>query len=53
MVPEQLAKAVLRLAKTKNPPPLSTCGAQYRLFAALQKLLPRAAVNAIVGKIYS
>ena len=53
MAPEQLAKAVLRLAKTKNPPPLSTCGAQYRLFAALQKLLPRAAVNAIVGKIYS
>ncbi len=52
MAPERLAKAVLRLAEKKHPRPLSACGAQYRLFAVLQKLLPRAAVNAIVGKIY-
>ena len=53
MAPEALAKAVLRLATKKNPKPLSTCGAQYRLFAVLAKLLPQSAVNAIVGKIYT
>jgi len=53
MLPAQLAKAVLRLAEKKHPKPLSTCGAQYRLFAVLAKVLPQAAVNAIVGKIYT
>ncbi|MBQ4208586.1 MAG: SDR family oxidoreductase [Clostridia bacterium] len=53
MAPRTLAEAVLRLATRKNPKPLSTCGAQYRLFAVLAKLLPQSAVNAIVGKIYS
>jgi len=53
MAPQTLAKAVLRLATAKHPKPLSTCGAQYRLFAVLQKALPAKAVNAIVGKIYT
>ena len=53
MVPQTLAKAVLRLAKQKHPKPLSTCGAQYRLFAVLQKVLPARLVNALVGKIYT
>lgn len=53
MPPQTLAKAVLRLATEKNPKPLSTCGAQYRLFAVLAKVLPQSAVNAIVGKIYT
>ena len=53
MAPQTLAKAVLRLAAAKHPKPLSTCGAQYRLFAVLQKMLPARAVNAIVGKLYS
>ena len=53
MSPQTLAKAVLRLATKKNPKPLSTCGAQYRLFAVLAKLLPTRLVNAIVGKIYT
>ena len=53
MAPQTLAKAVLRLAKQKHPKPLSTCGAQYRLFAVLQKVLPARLVNALVGKIYT
>ena len=53
MAPQTLAKAVLRLAKQKHPKPLSTCGAQYRLFAVLQKVLPARLVNALVVKIYT
>ena len=53
MSPRRLAEAVLRLAKKKHPKPLSTCGAQYKLFAFLQKALPQRLVNAIVGKIYT
>ncbi|MBQ4208016.1 MAG: SDR family oxidoreductase [Clostridia bacterium] len=53
MAPQTLAKAVLHLAAAKHPKPLSTCGAQYRAFAVLQKILPARAVNAIVGKLYS
>ena len=53
MSPRKLAEAVLKLATAKHPKPLSTCGAQYRLFAVLQKALPARLVNAIVGKIYT
>ena len=53
MSPRRLAEAVLRLVKKKHPKPLSTCGAQYKLFAFLQKALPQRLVNAIVGKIYT
>ena len=53
MTPRQLAEAVLCLATKKHPKPLSTCGAQYKVFAVLQKALPHRLVNAIVGKIYT
>ena len=53
MTPRQLARAIYRLSQQKHPKPLSTVGAQYRLFAALQKVLPTAAVNRIVGGIYA
>ena len=53
MSAQTLARAVLRLAQRKRPQPLSTCGAQYHLFAGLQKLLPQRIVNAIVGKLYT
>ncbi len=53
MTPQQLANAIWRLSQKKHPKPLSTCGAQYRVFAALQKVLPAAGVNRIVGMIYA
>ena len=53
MTPQQLARAIFRLSQKKHPKPLSTCGAQYRLFAVLQKALPAAVVNRIVGSIYA
>lgn len=53
MTPQSIAKAVFALAKSENPKPLSTVGAQYKLFAGLSKILPVSAVNRIVGKLYS
>lgn len=53
MTPQQIAAAIYRLAQKKRPKPLSTTGAQYRLFAALQKALPVSLVNRIVGRIYT
>ena len=53
MSPQVLAQAIWRLSQKKHPKPLSTCGVQYRVFAALQKALPGSAVNRIVGAIYA
>ncbi len=53
MTPQQIAAAVYRLSQKKHPKPLSTTGAQYRLFAVLQKALPASLANRIVGKIYT
>ncbi|MGN1419248.1 MAG: SDR family NAD(P)-dependent oxidoreductase [Acutalibacteraceae bacterium] len=53
MTPEAIAKAVYKLAQKKKVKPLSTTGAQYKLFAFLSKVLPMSAVNRIVGMIYS
>lgn len=49
----RIAEAVVSLAEKKKVKPLSTKGAQYRLFAVLSKLLPTSAVNRIVGMLYS
>ena len=53
MRPEVLAERVFRLATARAPKPLSSCGAAYRLFCVLQKILPVRFVNYLVGKLYS
>lgn len=53
MSPTVIAKAVYGLSQKKRPKPLSTVGAQYKLFAFLSKVLPESAVNTIVGKLYT
>ncbi len=53
MRPEVLAERVFRLATARSPKPLSSCGASYRLFCVLQKLLPVRFINFLVGKLYS
>lgn len=53
MSPKKIAKAVFALSQKKHPKPLSTTGANYKLFAFLSKVLPARTVNAIVGMIYS
>ncbi len=53
MSPKKIAEAVFALSKKKHPKPLSTTGANYKIFAVLAKILPARTVNAIVGMIYS
>ena len=49
----QIAKAIYVLSQKKHPKPLSTTGAQYRLFAVLAKILPTSAANKIISMIYT
>ena len=53
MSPKKIAKAVFALSQKKHPKPLSTTGANYKLFAFLSKILPARTVNGLVGMIYS
>ncbi len=53
MSAQSIAKAVLRLAKKKNPKPVSTTGIQYKLLSGLAKIFPTRLVNMIVGKLYT
>lgn len=52
MAPEEIAKAIVRLAEAKNPKPLSTVGFQYKLFCFLGKVLPIRFQSWMVGKMY-
>ena len=52
MLPELVAKAVLRAANAKNPRAFATVGFQYQVFVLLSKLLPASLANALVGMIY-
>ncbi len=52
MAPEQIAEAVVRAAKRKRMPLITTVGAKYKFFCALAKLLPAGAVNRIVRMMY-
>lgn len=53
MSAEAIAKAVLKLAEKKNPKPVSTTGAQYKLIAAMAKIVPTRFANKLVGNIYT
>lgn len=52
MPPEVIARAVLRCARSKNPPVAVAGGAKYGLFLFLVRLLPRRFVNFVLGKMY-
>lgn len=49
----QIAEAIYKLSEKKNPKPISTTGAQYRIFAVLTKVLPTSLANKIVSMIYT
>ncbi|MEG0751188.1 MAG: SDR family NAD(P)-dependent oxidoreductase [Oscillospiraceae bacterium] len=50
---EYVAKLIYKVAHKKNPAPLYTAGAKYKIFTLIAKLLPARALNWIVGKLYS
>ncbi|MBR0134610.1 MAG: SDR family oxidoreductase [Clostridia bacterium] len=52
MAPSQLAKRAYSISKKRSPKPLYSCGASYRLFCVLAKLLPNRFVNWILSKLY-
>lgn len=52
MPPESVANTILRAASARRCRPLYTVGMQYKLFVLINKLLPAATVNWLVGKIY-
>ncbi|MBQ6552150.1 MAG: SDR family oxidoreductase [Clostridia bacterium] len=52
MPPEKVAKIIVKLAEKRRPKPLTVAGGKYKLFAALNKLLPTGLVNSIVGSMY-
>jgi short-subunit dehydrogenase len=52
MAPEAIADAILNLLSKRRPPARLVPGAQYKLLAFLQRLLPDATVERIVEKIY-
>lgn len=52
MPPQQVARAIVKLARQKHPRPLTTVGGKYQLFMILGKFLPARLSNWIVGKMY-
>ena len=52
MTSDYIARQLLRIARRRSPAPLYTAGVQYRLFVALEKLLPKRFSNWVVGRLY-
>ena len=53
MTPDDVAAVIVKAATVKNPKPLFTAGAKYKVFVVLFKLLPYRLAYWIVGKMYS
>ena len=52
MLPEIIARSLVRLSGKKHPKPLSTVGTGYKLLFILSKLLPVRTVNYLEGRLY-
>ncbi len=48
----RVARRICRIACRRGVRPLYTIGLQYKIFAALQKILPTGLVNAVLGRMY-
>ena len=53
MTPDDVAAVIVKAATVKNPKPLFTAGAKYKVFVVLFKLLPYRLAYWIVGNMYS
>ena len=53
MVPQRIARAIVRLSCVRRPRRLSSVGVQYRFFCLCAKLLPTDAAAAIVAHLYA
>ena len=52
MDPREVARAVFRIASRRKAGPRYTVGLFYQMLVFLQRILPAAAVNFIIGKMY-
>ena len=50
--PLSVAKVMLKVAETKNPPPVCSVGFEYKCACVLAKFLPQRLINYIVRKLY-
>ena len=50
---DSVGRYIAKIASSKSRKPVKTIGVKYKLFIFLTKILPAAAVNKIVGKIYA
>lgn len=50
--PDTVAKVMLKVAKTKNPPPVLSVGFGYKCICVLAKFLPQRFIDFIVSKLY-
>lgn len=53
MSPDHVADVIYRRAQQKNPPPLTTVGALYKVFIFLNRLFPTRLVEFIIAHMYS
>ncbi|MCR4606483.1 MAG: SDR family oxidoreductase [Oscillospiraceae bacterium] len=53
MTPEYVASVIVKAATVKNPKPLYTAGAKFRLFVFLFRFLPYRFAYWVIGKMYS
>lgn len=53
MTPDDVAAVIVKAATVRNPKPLFTAGAKYKVFVFLFKILPARLAYWIVGKMYS
>lgn len=53
MTPEYVASVIVKAATVKNPKPLYTAGAKFRLFVFLFRFMPYRFAYWVIGKLYS
>ena len=52
MQPSYIAKQIYKVTARKNPPVNLTCGASYKLFVWLSKVMPKKLIVFLIGKLY-
>jgi short-subunit dehydrogenase len=53
MTTEKVAHIIYKVTKKKNPRPIYTAGAKYRLFMFLGKIFPKRWIQSVIDKIYA
>ena len=52
MTPEKVAKVIYKVSNKKNPPPSNLVGFEYKVYAFLNRLVPKRFVLWLLPKLY-